>query len=67
MNSGRIDRRERMALETRRDIVQAARRLFAERGYAQTSVNDIAAEAGVALQTIYARLGSKARNAHGAA
>jgi AcrR family transcriptional regulator len=59
MNSGRIDRRERMALETRRDIVQAARRLFAERGYAQTSVNDIAAEAGVALQTIYARLGSK--------
>jgi AcrR family transcriptional regulator len=59
MNSTRIDRRERMALETRRDIVQTARRLFAERGYVATSVNDIAEEAGVAVQTIYARLGSK--------
>jgi AcrR family transcriptional regulator len=59
MASTRIDRRERMALQTRADILQAARRLFAERGYAATSVNDIAEEAGVALQTIYSRLGSK--------
>jgi len=59
MNSARIDRREQMALQTRRDIVQTARRLFAERGYVATSVNDIAEEAGVAVQTIYARLGSK--------
>lgn len=55
----RIDRRERMAHQTRRDILVAARRLFAERGYVATSINDIAAEAGVAIQTIYARLGSK--------
>lgn len=48
-----------MALQTRRDILQTARRLFAERGYAATSVNDIAEQAGVALQTIYSRLGSK--------
>ena len=48
-----------MALQTRRDILQTARRLFAERGYAATSVNDIAEEASVAVQTIYARLGSK--------
>ena len=48
-----------MALETRRDILQTARRLFAERGYAATSVNDIAQEASVAVQTIYTRLGSK--------
>jgi AcrR family transcriptional regulator len=33
--------------------------LFAERGYAATSVNDIAEEASVAVQTIYTRLGSK--------
>jgi AcrR family transcriptional regulator len=59
MASPRIDRRERMALHTRADILQTARRLFAERGYAATSVNDIAEEAGVAVQTIYARLGSK--------
>lgn len=48
-----------MAHQTRRDILLAARRLFAERGYAATSINDIAAEAHVAIQTIYARLGSK--------
>jgi AcrR family transcriptional regulator len=59
MTSARIDRREQMALQTRRDILQAARRLFAERGYTATSVNDIAEEASVAVQTIYTRLGSK--------
>jgi AcrR family transcriptional regulator len=48
-----------MAQQTRGDILRAARRLFAERGYAATSINDIADEAGVAIQTIYARLGSK--------
>jgi AcrR family transcriptional regulator len=41
------------------DILRAARSLFAERGYAATSINDIAEQAGVAIQTIYARLGSK--------
>ncbi|MBV9196421.1 MAG: TetR/AcrR family transcriptional regulator [Solirubrobacterales bacterium] len=59
MTGVRIDRRERMAQQTRGDILRAARRLFAERGYAATSINDIAEEAGVAIQTIYARLGSK--------
>jgi AcrR family transcriptional regulator len=48
-----------MAQQTRGDILRAARRLFAERGYAATSINDIAEEADVAIQTIYARLGSK--------
>ena len=48
-----------MAHQTRQDILRAARRLFAERGYAATSISDIAEEAGVAIQTIYARLGSK--------
>jgi AcrR family transcriptional regulator len=59
MASPRIDRREQMALQTRADILHTARRLFAERGYAATSVNDIAEEASVAIQTIYTRLGSK--------
>ena len=48
-----------MAEQTRREILEAARRLFAERGYVATSVTDIAEEASVAVQTIYARLGSK--------
>ena len=55
----RTDRRQAMADQTRRDILQAARQLFARQGYPGTSVSDIAREAGVAVQTIYARLGSK--------
>ena len=48
-----------MAAQTRQDILTAARKLFGERGYVATSIGDIAAEAGVAVQTIYSRLGSK--------
>ncbi len=48
-----------MAQQTREDILRTARRLFAERGYVHTSINDIAEGAGVAVQTIYDRLGSK--------
>ena len=59
MAVSRIDRRQRMADQTRREILEVARRLFAERGYVATSVNEIAEAAGVAVQTIYARLGSK--------
>ena len=41
------------AQQTRRRIVAAASRLFVQRGYASTSVADIAAEAGVVSRTIY--------------
>jgi AcrR family transcriptional regulator len=47
------------AEETRRLIVDAARRLFAERGYGATAVADIAAEAGVAVPTVYQSVGAK--------
>jgi AcrR family transcriptional regulator len=53
-------RRARQAAQTRRDILNAARRLFAEKGYAATSVAEIAAAAGASVQTIYDRVGSKA-------
>lgn len=46
--------RQRQAMETRRLIVQAARALFLERGYATTSIEAIAARAEVAASTIYA-------------
>jgi AcrR family transcriptional regulator len=45
-------RRER-ALATRRKVLEAAYRLFCERGYGATTMGDIAAEAGVAVQTLY--------------
>jgi AcrR family transcriptional regulator len=51
--------RERKAQLTRDEILQAARRLFAERGYARTSVRDIARVAGVSAQTVYDSVGSK--------
>ena len=55
----RSERRQLQAQATRRDILRAARWLFAERGYAATSMTDIAREAGVAVQTIYASCGTK--------
>jgi AcrR family transcriptional regulator len=48
------------AAETRREILRAARRLFAEHGYANTSVQQIAEASGVAVQTVYSSVGSKA-------
>ena len=53
-------RRDRRAAETRREILDAARRLFAEHGYAGTSMAQIAAAAEVSVQTIYDSVGSKA-------
>jgi len=52
-------RAARMAALTREEILDAARALFARQGYAATSMGDVASEAGVAVQTIYSRLGSK--------
>jgi AcrR family transcriptional regulator len=52
-------RREQYALATRQAIIDAARRLFAERGYFATKVDDIAAEADVAPATVYAVTGGK--------
>jgi len=52
-------RQERAAV-TRRRILQAARLLFFRDGYAATTLRAVAAEAGVAVQTVYAVFGSKA-------
>ncbi len=52
-------RRELAAAETQRVIVDTASRLFLDHGYNATSIAQIAAEAGVALQTIYNSVGSK--------
>src|SRR5688572_15422015 len=52
-------RRRAQAAATRRDILEAARRLFAERGYAATTMEAVAAEAGVALKTVYVAFETK--------
>jgi AcrR family transcriptional regulator len=52
-------RRQDYAEATRQAIIDAARKLFAERGYFATKVDDIAAEARVAPATVYAVAGGK--------
>jgi AcrR family transcriptional regulator len=45
--------RKEKAEATRRRIVEAALKAFVERGYAATTVDSVAADAGVAVQTVY--------------
>src|SRR3954470_8425312 len=46
-------RRREQAAATRRAILEAAQKLFEQQGYAATPMAAIAAEAGVALKTVY--------------
>jgi AcrR family transcriptional regulator len=55
----RPNRRQVAAQATRKEILETARRLFSDRGYANTSIQQIASESGVAIQTIYSSIGSK--------
>jgi AcrR family transcriptional regulator len=51
--------RAQSAAATRHAIVDSARRLFLEKGYAATTMPDIAKAAGTALDTVYATVGKK--------
>jgi AcrR family transcriptional regulator len=51
--------RARRAAETRGALLDAARKLFVERGWAGTGMRDVAAEAGVATETLYVHFASK--------
>jgi AcrR family transcriptional regulator len=53
-------RRRAQAAQTRQDILKSALQLFLEGGYAGTTINGVAAAAGVAVETIYRGFGSKA-------
>jgi AcrR family transcriptional regulator len=56
----RSPRREDAAAATRTEILSRARDLFVTRGYAATTVPEIARAARVATQTVYASTGGKA-------
>jgi AcrR family transcriptional regulator len=47
------------AEDTRERILDAAERMFAERGFAATSIRDVTAEAGVNLAAVHYHFGSK--------
>lgn len=57
--SYRSPRREAQARRTRLRIVDAARRRWVEHGFAATTMEAIASEAEVAVQTVYSAFGSK--------
>jgi AcrR family transcriptional regulator len=73
MNSGTVDlvdeqvkrrtyrspKRAARAARTRHDILEAARTLFTGRGYAATTMAQVADRAGVAIDTVYASVGTK--------
>jgi AcrR family transcriptional regulator len=53
--------RQAQAALTRERILESAARMFAEQGYGNTTIREIAADAGVVPETVYAGFGSKAR------
>lgn len=55
----RTTRRGEQARATRRRIVDAAATLFIENGYTPTTLDQIAEQAGVAVQTVYFHFGNK--------
>jgi AcrR family transcriptional regulator len=58
--AGRSRTRERRGADTRRRIEEAAARLFTEGGYTSTTMQAIADDAGVHVQTIYLAYRTKA-------
>ena len=55
----RSPRRAQQAEQTRTEIVAVATRLFTANGWAATGMRDVAREAGVATETVYAHFSSK--------
>jgi AcrR family transcriptional regulator len=54
-----VTQRSRMKAERRQQLVRAASRLFAERGFRAVSMEDLAAEAGVSGPAVYRHFASK--------
>jgi AcrR family transcriptional regulator len=59
VEDGRVSRAQRLRAERRAQVLDGARRLFAERGYHATSVHDIIREADIARGTFYLYFESK--------
>jgi AcrR family transcriptional regulator len=55
----KTNRRTEQARATRRRIIEGAREFFLDQGYAATALDQIAARAGVSVQTVYFHFGNK--------
>ena len=51
--------RQEQARRTKAAVLETARRMFLERGYAATTMPAVAAEAGVSVETVYKAFGNK--------
>jgi AcrR family transcriptional regulator len=58
-NVNHLTHRQRQALATRKLIADTASQLFLERGYVATTIEAIAAQAGVAISTVYSVFSNK--------
>ncbi|MFL6237966.1 MAG: TetR family transcriptional regulator [Actinomycetes bacterium] len=52
-------RRQEQARATRLAVIRVAQKLFVEQGYGRTTMNDIAAAAGVSVEMVYANFRNK--------
>lgn len=52
-------RRQAEARQTRAAVIDAARRLFLRHGYAATTMNAVAEDAGVSVMTVYKAFANK--------
>jgi AcrR family transcriptional regulator len=52
-------RRQEQARQTRRAVLDAARTMFLDHGYAQTTIAAVASAAGVSVETVYKAFGNK--------
>lgn len=57
-------RRKAQAAATRRAVLEAAHDLFVDQGYARTTVAEVAARAGVSVETVYGAFKSKVSLLH---
>lgn len=55
----RPDKRAERSRRTREKVIEAARELFVAQGYGATSLQEVADQAGVAVQTVYFVFGNK--------
>lgn len=55
----RSERRREQAEQTRERVLDAAQRVFEDRGFERATITAIAEEAGVSPETVYARFGNK--------
>ncbi|MGB0261846.1 MAG: TetR/AcrR family transcriptional regulator, partial [Henriciella sp.] len=59
MESGKYPMREKRKAESRASLIKAAQKLFSINGYEETTLDEVAEEAGLHVQTLYRHFANK--------